>query len=185
VAVRLVDLAKLSQTKGKGGKTAMDYLARVLEDDAFDREEGLDGAEIDAALRVIAPKLKAGADLLVSDKTTDVKQREMQALSALDAFVKTCKPKKGLDADALKAFVRGVPDASKPAREALKAAKVALDAMAKEQTALREYVGDDRADPREVLEAIASFAAKLVAAREKLMKKLGSTSRRSSCTAAA
>ena len=185
VAVRLVDLTKLSQTKGKGGKTAMDYLARVLEDDAFDREEGLDGAEIDTALRVIAPKLKAGADLLVSDKTTDVKQREMQALSALDAFVKTCKPKKGLDADALKAFVRGVPDASKPAREALKAAKVALDAMAKEQTALREYVGDDRADPREVLEAIASFSTKLVASRKKLMKELGSTSRRSSCTAAA
>ena len=38
VAVRLVDLEKLSQTKGKGGKTAMDYLARVLEDDAFDRQ---------------------------------------------------------------------------------------------------------------------------------------------------
>ena len=82
--MRLVDLEKLSQTKGKGGKTAMDYLARVLEDDAFDREEGLDGAEIDRALRVIAPKLKAGAENAIAEKTLEVKQREMNALNALD-----------------------------------------------------------------------------------------------------
>jgi len=183
VAVRLVDLEKLSQTKGKGGKTAMDYLARVLEDDAFDREEGLDGAEIDRALRVIAPKLKAGAENAIAEKTLEVKQREMNALNALDAFVKSVpKKKKTVDDEAVHAFVRAVPEASKQTREALSQAKKALDEMNQEQKLLREYVGDAAMQIPEILESIASFSSKLVASRTALMKELGSSSRRSSCT---
>jgi hypothetical protein len=181
VAVRLVDLEKLSQTKGKGGKTAMDYLARVLEDDAFDREEGLDGAEIDRALRLIAPKLKAGAENAIAEKTLEVKQREMNALNALDAFVKGApKKKKSVDDEAVHAFVRNVPEASRKTREALSQAKKALDEMHQEQKLLREYVGDAAMQIPEILESIASFSSKLVASRTALMKELGSSSRRSS-----
>jgi hypothetical protein len=183
VAVRLVDLEKLSQTKGKGGKTAMDYLARVLEDDAFDREEGLDGAEIDRALRVIAPKLKAGAENAIAEKTLEVKQREMNALNALDQFVKSVpKKKKTVDDEAVAAFVRNVPEASKATRDALREAKKALDEMNQEQKLLREYVGDAAMQIPEILESIASFSSKLVSSRTALMKELGSSSRRSSCT---
>ncbi len=183
VAVRLVDLEKLSQTKGKGGKTAMDYLARVLEDDAFDREEGLDGAEIDRALLVIDPKLKAGDENAIAEKTLEVKQRELSALNALDQFVKGVpKKKKSVDDDAVAAFVRAVPEASKNTREALSQAKKALDEMNQEQKLLREYVGDKAMQIPEILEYIASFSSKLVASRTALMKELGSSSRRSSCT---
>ena len=54
--------------------------------------------------------------------------------------------------------------------------------MNQEQKLLREYVGDAAMQIPEILESIASFSSKLVASRTALMKELGSSSRRSSCT---
>jgi hypothetical protein len=54
--------------------------------------------------------------------------------------------------------------------------------MNQEQKLLREYVGDAAMQIPEILESIASFSSKLVSSRTALMKELGSSSRRSSCT---
>ena len=90
------------------------------------------------------------------------------------------KKKKSVDDEAVAAFVRAVPEASKNTRDALAAAKKALDEMHQEQKLLREYVGDKAMQIPEILESIASFSSKLVASRTALMKELGSSSRRSS-----
>ena len=130
---------------------------------------------------MIAPKLKAGAENAIAEKTLEVKQREMNALNALDQFVKGAPKKtKSVDDEAVAAFVRAVPEASKQTRDALNEAKKALDEMHQEQKLLREYVGDAAMQIPEILESIASFSSKLVASRTVLMAELGSSSRRSS-----
>ena len=73
-------------------------------------------------------------------------------MNALDAFVKGAPKKaKSVDDEAVAAFVRAVPEASKQTRDALTEAKKALDEMHQEQKLLREYVGDAAMQIPEIL----------------------------------
>ena len=174
MAVRLVDLERLDHTKGKGGRTAMDFLATVLERDAAERGdgEGLDGAAIDAALRVAAPRLEAGAAAALPERTTDVARDGRRQLKGLDRLVEQARDGgSGGSADdaSMKAFAAAAAAAAAPLRDRLGAADAALDVLKGQRDALRDYVGETVLPVPDILEAIAAFANKLVAARAKML----------------